>query len=121
MLSRLLRSAMPMIKPGLAFLGRQALKTGLQVANDVADGDSFSNSAQRRIPEGIKRFASAANFINQSGSGRNRRKHMKSKVVARKKKRVVTTTYSANGLRTPSVVRVRIERIGHFRGSAHSD
>ena len=56
MLSGLFRSAMPMIKRGLAFFGKQALKTGLEVANDVADGESFGNSARRRVPEGIKHF-----------------------------------------------------------------
>src|SRR6266581_3108768 len=74
MLSGLFRSAMPMIKRGLAFFGRQALKTGLEVANDIADGDSFGDSARRRVPEGIKRFASSADFSNQSGSGRRGRK-----------------------------------------------
>jgi len=31
---------MPIIKRGLAFFVRQALKTGLELANDVTDGDS---------------------------------------------------------------------------------
>ena len=68
-----------MIKRDLAFFCKQALKTGLEVANDVADGDTFRNSARRRVPEGIKRFVSSANFSNQSGSGR----------IGRKRKRVV--------------------------------
>jgi len=88
MLSGLFRSAMPMIKRGLAFFGKHALKTGLEVANDVADGQTFRNSAQRRIPEGIKRIAAQANFSNQSGSGRarsrKRRRISHSKTAAKK-------------------------------------
>jgi hypothetical protein len=90
MLSGLFRSAMPMIKRGLAFFGKHALKTGLEVANDVADGQTFRDSAQRRIPEGIKRLAENANFSNQSGSGRvksYRRKRSKSSSSKKKKKR----------------------------------
>jgi len=74
MLSGLFRSAMPMIKRGLAFSGKQALKTGLDVANDVVGGSTFRDSAGRRIPEGINRFVSSAGFTNQSGSGGRGRK-----------------------------------------------
>ena len=74
MLSGLFRSAMPMIKRGLAFFGKQALKTSLQVVNEVAHGESFGNSARRHVPEVIKCFASNANFSNQSGSDKRGRK-----------------------------------------------
>ena len=72
LLSGLFRNAIPMLKRGLATFGRHALKTGLEIANDVVDGDSLKNSAKKRVPEGIKRFAKAGNFINPSGSGRDR-------------------------------------------------
>jgi hypothetical protein len=81
-LSGLFRSAMPMIKRGLAFFGRQALKTGLEVANDVAEGQSFGNSARRRVPEGINRFVSSAGFTPQSGSGWRGRKRKRSVAAA---------------------------------------
>lgn len=74
MLSGLFRSAMPMIKRGLATFGKHALKTGLEIANDVVAGDTLRDSASRRVPEGIKRFASPMNFSNQSGSGRRKRR-----------------------------------------------
>lgn len=82
MLSGLFRSAMPILKRGLAFFGRQALKTGLEVANDVADGESIGTSARRRIPEGINRFVSSAGFSNQSGSGARGRKRKRRKSAA---------------------------------------
>lgn len=70
LLGGLFRSALPMIKRGLATFGKHALKTGLEIANDVVEGDSLKNAAKRRVPEGIKRFARFENFTNQSGSGR---------------------------------------------------
>lgn len=89
MLSGLFRSAMPMIRRGLAAFGRHALKTGLEVANDVVEGQSFSNSARRRVPEGIKRFAGMSDFSGQSGSGRNKsRRRKRAASVKRSKKRI---------------------------------
>jgi len=73
MLSGLFRSALPMLKRGLAAFGKHALKTGLEIANDTVEGDySLGDAVRRRVPEGIKRFASQTNFADQSGSGRKR-------------------------------------------------
>ena len=77
LLGGLFRSAMPMIKRGLATFGKHALKTGLEIANDVASGESVKQSAKRRIPQSIKRFAASHNVINQTGSGRKRTKRRK--------------------------------------------
>ena len=68
------RNAWPLIQTGAKAFGKQALKTGLQIANDVVEGRKFVESSQRRIPEGIKAFVSSNNFNTQSGNGRNRRK-----------------------------------------------
>jgi len=93
MLSGLFRSAVPMIKRGLATFGKHALKTGLEIASDVADGSSFKDSAKARILPGIipgiKRFAEQEIFSNQSGSGKRRSKRRKTS-----KKRVATKRLS---------------------------
>ena len=94
LLGGLFRKALPMIKKGLATFGKHALKTGLEIANDVVAGDTLKNSAKRRVPEGIKRFATRENFINQSGTGsgplrKRRRKTIRNKSTTklhRKKK-----------------------------------
>src|SRR6478735_10269360 len=81
MLSGLFRSAVPMIKRGLATFGKHALKTGLEIAGDVAEGKSFKDSAKERILPtiipGIKRFAETEIFNTQTGSGKRRRKRGK--------------------------------------------
>ncbi len=84
-LSGLFQSALPMLKSGATVLGKQALRTGWQIANDVVDGKSFSESSRRRIPEGIRTLATTAGIIPQTGSGRKRR--LPKKLSARKKKR----------------------------------
>jgi len=89
MLSGLFRSAVPMIKRGIATFGKHALKTGLEIASDVADGASFKDSAKARIlPSilpGIKRFADEEIFSNQSGSGRRRKTSKRRKSSKRRK------------------------------------
>ena len=62
--SGLFRSAVPMIKKGLATFGKHALQTGLEIANDAVDGGNLKSSAKRRIPQGIKRLAQSA--VHQS-------------------------------------------------------
>ena len=80
LLGGLFRSAMPLIRRGLASFGKHALKTGLEIANDVTEGRSVKDSAKRRVGEGIKRFASSPFGSSQSGSGKRRKiKRLKKK------------------------------------------
>ena len=89
MLSGLFRSAVPMLKRGLATFGKHALKTGLEIAGDVAEGKSFKDSARERIVStilsGIKRFAEEELFSNQSGSGKRRRGTRRRRQVKKRK------------------------------------
>ena len=91
MLSGLFRSAIPMLKRGLATFGKHALKTGLEIAGDVADGSSFKDSAKARflptIVPGIKRFAEQEIFSKQSGSGKRRK--TRRKVSQRRRRNIV--------------------------------
>lgn len=54
MLSGLFRSAAPVVKSGLATLGKSALKTGLNIARDVLDGEPVGQAAKKRLSETIK-------------------------------------------------------------------
>lgn len=71
-LSGLFRNVWPMLRSGLHSFGKHAVKTGLNIANDVVDGNSVKGSAERRIPEGIKTFVSSQ--FNQSGRGKRRKR-----------------------------------------------
>jgi hypothetical protein len=63
MLAGLFRGAIPMLKRGLAIFGKQALRSGLEVANDVAEGRDWRDSVRQHVPvgisKGIKTFSSA--------------------------------------------------------------
>lgn len=53
-LGGLFRSAVPIVKKGLATLGKSALKTGLSIAGDVLEGKNAGEAARSRVAEGIK-------------------------------------------------------------------
>lgn len=74
MLSGFFRNAWPLIQTGAKAFGKQFLRTGLQIANDVADGRPLKEASLNRIPEGIKSFVSSNPFNKQTGSGKRRRK-----------------------------------------------
>ena len=61
------RFVIPLFKNHGKALARDALRTGVNVVEDVLDGRTLKDSVKRRVPEGIKR--SAQSLICQSGSG----------------------------------------------------
>ena len=81
-LSGLFRSALPMITN----FGKQALQTGLNVATDFVEGESFKDSLRKHIPDGIRGFRDAQ--FGQPGSGKRRRQIQLKKPVKRSKKDV---------------------------------
>ncbi len=88
LLSGLFRRAVPLLQRGLKTFGKQTLKTGLQIANDVSDGQTIKESAKRRAVEGIKRFASSPLGSIQSDSGKRRKlsRVKKGKVIKKRPK-----------------------------------
>lgn len=75
-LSGLFRSAVPLLRRGLAWFGRKALDTGAtiagNVAKDVGEGKSFKDAAKSRVIETINEYVPGA--IPQTGSGRRRKR-----------------------------------------------
>lgn len=76
-LSSFFRSAVPILRKGLSFFGREALRTGSKIAMDVADGRDWKDSAKQRISERISEVV--PNLDAQSGSGYRRRRTSKRK------------------------------------------
>ena len=60
-----------------------ALKTGMEVADDLLEGQSLKKSAKKRVPAGIKRTVQS--LSRQSGSGIRRQR--KAKRIRRKNNR----------------------------------
>ena len=73
------RFIVPLFKTHGKTLALDALRTGMDVADDVlGSGRGFKESIKKRVPQGIKRTAES--LIRQSGSGvggRNTRKRRK--------------------------------------------
>jgi hypothetical protein len=87
--SGLFRMAAPLILKGAKAIGKQALKSGVQVIGDVATGHNFKQSTKRRMEEGIGNLSekAQAKVREMVGSGRKRRKRMKSRQVKKHIKR----------------------------------
>src|SRR6218665_403075 len=66
-LNGLFRRAWPVIQSGAKACDRQFLRTGVQVSNDVADGQTIKEPGMKRVPRGIKSFVSSNFFKTQSG------------------------------------------------------
>lgn len=69
------RLVLPFFKTHGKGMLTSALKTGMEVADDVLEGQSLKDSAKRRVPAGIKRMAEGV--LRQSGSGVKRRRIVK--------------------------------------------
>ena len=92
-LKGLFRWAIPHISTGAKSLGRQALKGGLAVAQDVVEMKNFKDSLQSRAKQTLSNIKPS----NQSGAGKRstkRRRQGKSTSVSRAKK---TKTSKAKG------------------------
>lgn len=92
-LSGLFRSAWPMIQTGAKALGKQVLKTGMQIAGDVVDGQNFKDATMKRIPEGIKTFVRSDDVTPQTGGGRKRRKRAVKRLNKRSKHDIFDEDY----------------------------
>lgn len=80
------RSAMPLIKKGISYLGRKFLNTGAKVVTDVASGVPVKTSLKSRAKTaGRETIISAADTIEKmTGSGIKKKRQRKPKVTTRK-------------------------------------
>ena len=68
MLKGMLRSAIPLIKEGGKYLGKKALQTGINVAQDVLDGKNVKRATSSNLKE------MARNVQSDFGKGKNKRR-----------------------------------------------
>ncbi len=88
-LGGLFRTAMPLFKQGAKTLGRQALRTGLGIAQDALEGKNIKTAAQSRLKQTGRHMA--RRMIQNADSRLNRpaRKNIKRK---RNQKRATSTS-----------------------------
>jgi len=58
--SGLVRAAMPLVKSGVKALGKQGMKTGMQIAGDVLGGHNPKQAAKRRVKQAGTRLINKA-------------------------------------------------------------
>lgn len=91
------RFAMPFTKSVGKAVGRQALKTGVGIAQDVLKGDNVGRAVQKRAKRGGRKLARKALTVvstkaNQKGKGvRRRRVGQKGKGLGRRPKKQTKT------------------------------
>ena len=105
--SGLFKPALPMIKSGLGYLGRQAVKTGAQVLGDVIDGRSFGDAAKARSLQTIKEtLPLIIEKTEQTGSGKCKRQQGRSK--SRKKRPKICCNvrdiFDQDGISSPAIL-----------------
>lgn len=79
--AKLFRSALPFLVSGAKSVGKEVLRTGTLVANDVLAGENFKESTQKRTRFAGKNLARRAldKARNMVGNGRFKRKRKPSK------------------------------------------
>jgi len=79
------RLVLPFFKTHGKSMLANALKTGMEVTDDVLEGRSLKESAKRRVPAGIKRTIQSMSAQSGSGVGGRRRAKRRRKVLVDKK------------------------------------
>ena len=72
LLGGLFRSAIPFLKKGAAAIGKQALQTGMEIADDVMGGQNVKTAAKRRMKQAGRQLVTKAGRKIQKGGGKGR-------------------------------------------------
>ena len=59
--AKLFRSAMPLLVKGAKTIGKEALRTGTMVTNDMLSGENFKSSLETRTKETGKKISQKSN------------------------------------------------------------
>ena len=85
-LGGLLRSALPMLRRGVQSFGKQALSTGLNIAQDTINGQNFKAAAKRRMKETGRTLGKQV-VKRMAGKRSSRKSYSKKKTIKRKRSR----------------------------------
>ena len=82
--SNLLKGALPMIKSGAKTLGKELLKTGMEISGDLIGGKSFNDSAKERFSNSGQQMVKQ--ISSMLGNGKRKRKAPRQAEVNKRKK-----------------------------------
>ena len=87
----LFRVAVPLFKSGAKAIGKQVLKSGVGLVNDLAHGVDVKTAAKQRLKEAGRSLADKANTkvktMIGSGQRNKKRKHLKKTLISRSAKK----------------------------------
>lgn len=88
----LFRSALPFLFKGAKAVGKEALRTGAMIANDVIEGKQFKEAAEERSKEAGKKLAKKAirktdEMLGEGGGKPYKRKRKAKKFIISKRAR----------------------------------
>ena len=86
-LSGMLRAAVPFLRRGAQALGKQALRTGLDVGRDVLSGRKLKDSARQRTLQTVRNVVEKAGRRTNGGTARRLRPAQKNRPKTNKKKK----------------------------------
>ena len=86
-LSGMLRAAVPFLRRGAQALGKQALRTGLDVGRDVLSGRKLKDSARQRTLQTVRNVVEKAGRRTDGGTASRQRPAQKNRPKTNKKKK----------------------------------
>jgi hypothetical protein len=106
----LFRLAKPLLMKGARAVGKQALSTGVQILDDIAQGENVKQSMKLRIADGGKSIAAAAKKkLEDFQQGRGyKRKFMERSTISVGKVNKRTTSQKGSGRRKQRVKRGKL-------------
>lgn len=83
------RMILPLFKSGAKAVGKQALRSGIDIANDVLQGKEIKTSAKERAKEASKLLTGkAADKVKTMVGGHKRKRHIKKRIIPKKYRKV---------------------------------
>ena len=102
LLSGMFRAAVPLLRKGARALGKQALRTGIDVGRDVLRGQNIRDSAKRRVVQGTKKMVNRAATSANRGKA-NKRTGRKKTIKRRAPSKKIISSRAKRARRSPDI------------------
>ena len=110
MLRSLTKFALPFLKKGAKAVGKQAMKTGMNIAQEVMLGQNIKKAAKRHLSQGL------TELVTQHGRGRHRRRRgppgetVKRRKIATSSRKKPKRGYKRKATSNPRVISHSVKR-----------
>lgn len=109
--SGLMRSAIPLIKTGVKGLGREALRTGVAVGQDILNGRNIKTATKHRLTQSargvakksLQKLGNSKNSTNTSTASKPKKKGEKRGIKRKTSVRVLSSSGVKRTKRSPDI------------------